>query len=42
MMRSMGYYPTLKEIENMKKEVEKSKHSDTAELVTELDLKMFL
>lgn len=41
-MRSMGYYPTEKEIENMQNEVKRSGSSETGEFVDELDLLMFL
>lgn len=42
MMRSMGYYPTNKEIENMQNEIRFSKYLDPGEQVEELDLNMFL
>jgi hypothetical protein len=42
MMRSMGYYPTNKEIENMKNEIRFSKYLDPGIEVDELDLNMFL
>lgn len=42
MMRSMGYYPTNKEIENMQNEIRFSKYIDPGEQVEELDLNMFL
>lgn len=42
MMRSMGYYPTNKEIENMQNEIRFSRYLDPGEQVEELDLNMFL
>jgi Ca2+-binding EF-hand superfamily protein len=42
MMRSMGYYPTNKEIENMQNEIKLSKYLETGETLTELDLPIFL
>lgn len=42
MMRSMGHYPTQKEVENMINEIQHSKYLESGEQVLELDLKMFL
>ena len=43
MMRSMGFYPTQKEIENMQNEIRYSKYVEHyKETVSELDLQMFL
>lgn len=42
MMRSMGFYPTNQEIENMKNEIKFSKYLDSGEYVTELELNTFL
>lgn len=42
MMRSMGYFPTNQEIENMKNEIKFSKHLETGEYVTELEINTFL
>ena len=43
MMRSMGFYPTNKEIENMQNEVRFSKYLEgLKETVNELDLNLFL
>lgn len=43
MMRSMGFYPTQKEIENMQNEIRYSKYIEHyKETVSELDLQMFL
>jgi hypothetical protein len=42
MMRSMGYYPTEKEIQNMKDEIKYSQMLETNKEVEELDIGMFL
>jgi cilia- and flagella-associated protein 251 len=43
MMRSMGFYPTQKEIDNMQNEIRFSKYIDNyKETLSELDLDMFL
>ena len=42
MIRSMGHYPTTKEIENMENEIKFAKYLETGEYVEELDLDMFL
>mgnify|MGYP000915979297 CR=1 FL=1 len=43
MMRSMGYYPTQKEIDNMQNEIKFSSYMENfKETVNELDLNMFL
>ena len=43
MMRSMGFYPTQKEIENMQNEIRYSRYlQNYKETVNELDLNMFL
>lgn len=42
MMRSMGFYPTNQEIENMKNEIKFSKYLETGEYVTELEINTFL
>lgn len=42
MMRSMGFYPTNQEIENMKNEIKFSKYLETGEYVTELEINSFL
>ena len=43
MMRSMGFYPTQKEIENMQNEIKFSSYGDNSrETLSELNLAMFL
>jgi len=42
MMRSMGYYPTDQEIENMKNEIKFSKYLETGEYVIDIEINTFL
>eukprot|EP00828_Plagiopyla_frontata_P042010 TRINITY_DN6162_c0_g1_i5.p4 TRINITY_DN6162_c0_g1~~TRINITY_DN6162_c0_g1_i5.p4 ORF type:complete len:206 (+),score=48.65 TRINITY_DN6162_c0_g1_i5:1555-2172(+) len=42
MMRALGYYPTNKEIDNMKEEIKYSKYLDTQQYVLDLNLEIFL
>lgn len=42
MMKALGYYPTLKEIENMQNEIRYKDYSETGEFVNELNLDMFM
>ena len=42
MIRSMGHYPTLKEIQNMENEIKFAEYLEKSEYVEELNLEMFL
>ena len=42
LMRAMGYYPTMQEVENMKSEVRYSRFAETGDNVESVDINTFI